>query len=157
VDGQSPSAEMRPRAVFRFGLPIAAVGWLALPDQSRWSLYLVPIGLLVTALAAWRDYVRIEEGVIYERGLVRWARPQLLSEVTSISLHYETFGRDLPHRELRLWSSHGLVLISLRWWSNHKPFLDAVRSYLSGPGPPGQGRIWKVKIDAKTRRRLEYL
>jgi hypothetical protein len=157
VDDPNARAEMHPRPVFRIALPIAAVGWLALPGQAGWSLYLVPMGLLGGTLAAWRDYIRIEDGVVYERRAFRWRKPMLLSEVVAVSLHYEMFGRELPHRELRLWSTHRLLAISLWWWSHHRPFLEAVRSYLSEPGPPGQGRSWKVEAGVKTRRRLEYI
>jgi hypothetical protein len=107
------------------------------------------------AIAAWRDYARVDRGVLYERGPVRWHRPVVLSDVTEVALHYKTWLKDLPHRELWLWSDEGhyLTIVSLRWWANWRPFVAAIVDAISEPGPYNS-RTWAVKIDGKSARRL---
>jgi hypothetical protein len=159
VSGDPPPAvEMRPRPIYRYTAPLLALVWLGLVrDGTALERFVVPVCLIGITFAAWREFTRLEDGVIYQRGVLRWRKPVILSEVTSVSLHYESDGRDLPHREMQLWWSHGVTYVSMRWWSNAKPFLRAVMTELTEPNPQGRRRIWKVEADAKTRSRLEYL
>ena len=109
-------AELRPRMVWRLALPVLALGWPWLDaDQGPLVRYGIDLVLVLLATAAWRQYARLEDGVIFERGVFRWYPPLLLGEVEEVSLHYEMAPKDIPHRVLRLWTDHGPRAFSLRW------------------------------------------
>jgi len=152
---------MRPRLIWRVLdtalAPVWAFTYVGNPIL-RIGGFILCVGF---ALAAWRDYSILANDVVYQRGWLRWQRPLLLSQVTEVELHYVTWVKDLPHRELWLYTDERgafLNTFSLRWWSNWRPFVGQIVDALSDPPSDSFGeRTWHVKVDEKSRRRLERI
>lgn len=156
----APTVELRPKRAWR----IVNAGLLAL------AVYGTLVGreangvLLVAATAMWtasacRDYLAVIDGVLYRRGVFKWSDPFDLRDVTSVSLRYRAFIKDVPHLVLWLWAGRRLEMVSLRWWDDPDALLREVAFHVSEPvdGQPNYRRF-RVELDDKSARRLaEYL
>jgi hypothetical protein len=153
----SPVVEMRPRAICRYGLPAATAVWLlSVLVEVPVAAYLCLAGCGgAMSVAAWRAYLRLEDGMLFQRTLLRRMAPFPLADVRAVTFHDEvTLGR-FPHRELRLWTDRDARFIDIGWWHDWRPFASAVVDELSTEHADGTGRTWRVEIDRRSRERLE--
>lgn len=145
---------MRPKAVWRAVLPVLSVVTV-LFTGNEWASYVAGVVLALAAIASWRDLAVLEDGVLRRRGPLRWHTPVRLDEVDEIDLHYHLGAKDVPHLELRLYRGGKLASdLSLRWWSNWKPFLAVLVASLSADPESGDPNL-RVRADERTLRRLE--
>ena len=124
------SRVMRPKLSWRVLLPVLFVlGTLSVVAWGgffRWSGTAV-LGALT--VSAYRGYVRIEDGVLYRRGTLRWYPPFRLESLATVALHREwDFRLPFPHLVLSLKSMDGPFMeLSLRWWSDSDELVRIIR------------------------------
>ena len=86
---------------------------------TSWQIWLTMAWLTALAIGAQRSYIRVERGTIFRRGVVRWAKPLVLDNLTDISLQRRWGRGDNPHVELSLQSRDGTTFsFEPRWWTN---------------------------------------
>lgn len=150
--------EMRPKLAWRLGCPAIVVLLATGVDLTNWRKLLVVGAFLALSFLPFRMFIRIEDGVLYQRGVWRWYPPLDLDRLHTVRMSGWT--SRFPHRELALGSDDGETRsVSPVWWSNWRPLVTMIaksaRSSSAG-NPPHGG--WKLALDSKTDRYLsEFL
>lgn len=149
---------MRPRIVWRFVLPVTALLFTA--AAISWGDWQILLGCATSWMAtaqAYREFVRVEDGVIYRRGLWRWSNPMRLEALESVELH-RVWGIREPykHLEIDLVTNDGQWMgFSLRWWSQTEDLLRVVAAAALDPvNDASDRRRWRLDVDPETNRRL---
>jgi hypothetical protein len=149
---------MRPRIVWRFVLPFTALLFTAAAiSWGGWQLWLGCATSWTATAQAYREFVRVEDGVIYRRGLWRWSNPMRLEALESVELH-RVWGIREPykHLEIDLVTNDGQWMgFSLRWWSQTEDLLRVVAAAALDPvNDASDRRRWRLDVDPETNRRL---
>ena len=109
------------------------------------------------AADAVRSRLRVEDHVLYRHGIRGWDHFVDLDRLTDVRLaRVWEFKEPYPHLELHISDidGHGAT-ISLRWWTNWQPLLEAVAKAVSADSAGQRGAIvWTIDLDEKTRWRL---
>jgi ABC-type sugar transport system permease subunit len=147
--------ELRPKLVWRVISPIVAVGVLLVLYPVPWTAWLAVANFGLMALGAHRGYIRVEQGTIFRRGIIRWDKPFFLDELADVSLR-RIWDRGGWYVELELKSRDGTTFsFQPRWWTNAARLLHAVAVSASAhiPDEP-RGSLWKLDLAAETQNRL---
>ena len=151
---------MKPRIVWRVLLPVTALWFtIAAISWGGWQVWLGCAVLWMKAAQAYREYIRVDDGVIYQRGLWRWSEPLRLKTLDSVCFH-RVWGFREPYKYLEITlataDSHRLS-ITLRWWSQTEELLQAVAAAVLDPAADACGhRRWRIPVDDETNRRLAH-
>jgi hypothetical protein len=153
--------ELRPKLGWRLLSPALAAGSVVLFWGSWTSLrFWLPVVVMgAFAIEAQRSYIRVERGVIFRRGAVRWNEPFVLDDLVEITFQRRWGRGDDPHLELRLKSRGGLSFsFQPRWWSHADQLVRIAAAAAVDDTASGiPGHVWKLDLNAKTRERLiEY-
>ena len=130
-----------------------AVAGVTAGDVSPW------VGLLsgsVLMVGAFRDYIRVEDGVLFRRTIKGWDPPMVLATVQKVEVCRMAGLKDYPHTVVFLVGEDGTRrTVSLRWWTNWQPLLAAITAAVTTPVPGQPGLLtWRPDVDEGTRRRL---
>jgi hypothetical protein len=151
---------MRPKPVWGWAnAALAVVCTIGAVSEGGWQLPLGAAFALLTSASAFRSYIRVEDDVLFRRGIVRWQRPVDLQRLRSVTL-IRMWSRELaPHLELWIHDQDGHAQgVSLRWWSNWRGLLALLMESPSvGPANASGRQQWLTDLDPKTRRRLQEL
>lgn len=157
-DGERSGAalEMHVEWSLRIGSALFAAGGLAFLATEAWWKWIALLLWGAVVLDAWREYVRVEDLVLYRRGAVFWSLPVDLRRLASVELVRE-WGRPLyKYLVLRVVDLDGNRQTIHPWlWSGSKALLRLVAEAASEPSPVHQGeRVWRLETNRKTRQRL---
>jgi hypothetical protein len=150
---------LRPKLVWRIGLPPLLVGFVAGVVSTGgddavvfWKGALSVVMLAGLLLAAFRSRIELHAGMLYRRGPFGWTEPIAARDIEEVEFHWEING--LPHREISLttYSKRGWML-SLRWWAGWWRLIGWLGEHCTRV-EHGQV-VWAVRTDPVTRDRLE--
>lgn len=151
---------LRPKLVWRLVNPVLALtmSWSAATDLD-WRSGLGVLFFAVMTAAAFGNYARLSDGVLYRRGLARWHEPLRLSEITHVSL-CRVLGNERVYMPLKLSITDAAGRVeefTLRWWTNTDDLLAAVAEAVSDESPDvATMRTWRIELGRGTERRLRH-
>lgn len=157
VDLDAP-LEMRPKVVWRVVNPavgvLFAVAGMASGGPRAW---IGGLTFAVLGAAAFRGYIRVQDGVLYRRGTFRWHPPFALDDLTDVAIQRVWYSTIYPHLELRIFDSdRNVETVSLTWWSNWESLAAIVALTASEPTiEQPDHREWRLDLDHRTRRWLD--
>jgi hypothetical protein len=102
---------------------------------ASWTGVVAAVVFAALVVSPFRGFIRIEDGVLYRRGVLRWYAPLDLTRLTEVRLLRMWQGREpYPNLELLLVDrDNKRQYISLRWWSNWEPLVTLVALAVSEP------------------------
>jgi hypothetical protein len=149
---------MRPRLVWRVLTPLLVAGCSTGAIASgEWEFWLCAAVWLFVSATSYREFVRVEDGVIYRREMFGWSEPFSVAAVSTVELRRVWGGREpFKHVELCLVAGDARrMTFSLRWWNGVGQLLRMVAEVASEPVGDQLGRRqWRLDLDEETRRRL---
>jgi hypothetical protein len=106
------------------------------------------------SLLPFRSFIRVDNGVLHQRGALRWYPPLDLDRLCRVKMN--GFASRFLHRELDLASDDGEARsIAPVWWSNWRPLVTLIaRSVSSQAVDESSHHGWKFTLDSRTERYL---
>jgi hypothetical protein len=149
-----PVLNMRPKLAWRVACPALVILLAAGLDLSDWRRLLVGCAMFALSLLPSRSFIRVDNGVLYQRGVLRWYPPLDLDRLRSVKMIGWT--SKFPHRELDFASDDGAARsIAPVWWSNWRPLVTLIaRTVSSQAVDESSHHGWKFILDSRTERYL---
>jgi len=153
-----PAIDMRPKWVWARACALTTVASLAsAADGGGWTTWLGVVLFGWWTAAAIRSRIRVEDDVLYRRGLVGWEPlPLDLRRLDRAALRRSVaLGQPLGMHLLLVDRDRHEQVISLLWWSNWEPLAALVaRTVLTRPDGASGGLVTSIHIDRASGRRL---